>query len=184
MDTIDLDIGEIAAVITVLGALAAILSADDGGGSTRPVIDIPANFGQSGDSGSNSDTDDSTSGWDGDSPATEPADETNTDPTSGEWQYEDPEDNPNSSQYEDPNLDFGDATPSTDEDDYEFGGATGDNPTGTDSGTDGSTGGASPGDTTTGGTTPVGDTGVSYDDVASVGDHLAGSTDEWVGGLW
>ena len=56
MDTIDLDVGKIAALITVLGALAAILSTDDGGGSTRPIIDIPANFGQS-ESGSNDDAD-------------------------------------------------------------------------------------------------------------------------------
>jgi hypothetical protein len=54
MDAIDLDFGEIAAIITVLGAVAAVLSTD-GGGSPRPIIDLPANFG--GGSGSNDDVD-------------------------------------------------------------------------------------------------------------------------------
>jgi hypothetical protein len=54
MDAIDLDFGEIAAIITVLGAVAAVLSTD-GGGSPHPIIDLPANFG--GGSGSNDDVD-------------------------------------------------------------------------------------------------------------------------------
>jgi hypothetical protein len=55
MENFELDFGEIAAIITVLGAVAALLF-NDSGGSTRPIIDIPANFGQSG-SGSNDDVD-------------------------------------------------------------------------------------------------------------------------------
>jgi len=192
MDNLELDIGEIAAIITALGALAATLSNDSGGGSARPIIDLPDSFGRE-DSGSDTDTDDSTDEWDGDSSVTEPADETlpegrDGDSTlpDGEWNYED--DNPD---WSEDDFDFGGLPENDTSDSYEWGGATGDDPAGGDAGTDDSTGGASPGDTTTGGTTDPGDTGlvdVGWDDVAGVGDHLAGSTDEWFGrqteGLW
>lgn len=79
MDSIDLDFGEIAAIITVLGAVAALLSSD-GEGSTRPIINLPQNFGtESGsndiDAGAGQTVDDSTPG------ATEGSD--------GEWQVPD-----------------------------------------------------------------------------------------------
>ena len=82
MDNLNLDIGEIAAIITVLGGLAAVLSLDDSGGSTRPIINLPATFGQSGsgsndavDSGAGQTVDESTPG------ATQGSD--------GEWQVPD-----------------------------------------------------------------------------------------------
>ncbi|QGX95007.1 hypothetical protein EI982_09490 [Haloplanus rallus] len=90
------------AVIASLAAVGAVIYAVVGGGDTvQPIVDIPEGFGSS----ESSDNDELT-----DVPGISEPDA--SDPTSGDWQYEDPADNPNNPGGWDP-------------DDYDFGGPNG-----------------------------------------------------------
>jgi hypothetical protein len=198
MDNINLDMTELAALVSVIGAGAAYLSTQGGGSDEQtPVYEIGEGFGED-DGAEGTDETDVSDGLNDSPGITEPD---TTDPSEGDWSFEDPTNNPDSPEYEDPDLDFGDSTPyddgwpdgtdggsdDTTDDGIEWGGPTGSDQAGTgeDRGDDDPASGPSPGDTTTGGTgIGTSEPLIDYDDVAGVGDHLAGSTDEWVGGLW
>jgi len=196
MENIDIGMTELAALVSLIGAGAAYLSAQGGGSDAQaPVFNIGEGFGREDDTEDTDETDAS----DGlvDTPGiTEPDD---TDPDNGDWNYDEPNDNPDSTEgWDGDDYDFGgpDSDGSTDSDDstddgIDWGGPVGsDQPgTGEDTGDDDPASGPSPGDTTTGGSgIGTSDPLIDYGDVAGVGDHLAGSTDEWFGrqteGLW
>jgi len=196
MDNIDIDMTELAALVSLIGAGAAYLSTQDGGSDEQaPVFNIGEGFGREDNGAEDTDETDASDGLT-DSPGI--TDPDTTDPTEGDWNYQDPTNNPDSPEYESPDLDFGDSTPYDDgdsgdstSDGIEWGGPTGSDQAGTgeDRGDDDPSSGPSPGDTTTGGTgIGTSDPLIDYDDVAGAGDHLAGSTDEWFGrqteGLW
>jgi len=101
------DTGSIALVGAAVVAVGAVIYAAVGGDSPRPVINIPSNFG----GGSTTEDDTVTSG---DLTGTDPAETTPDDlqdPADNDWNYEDPSDNPDSNQYEEDELDFGNSDP-------------------------------------------------------------------------
>ncbi|WP_251327920.1 hypothetical protein [Haloplanus pelagicus] len=91
----NIDTTELAAIITVLGAGAAALSAQESGGSTRPIIDIPDSFGQDSDTTDETDEDDLDFGTD---PEPLPDETTDRD----DFDYENPE-----SHWDEEDYDFG-----------------------------------------------------------------------------
>jgi len=100
------DNSDMIAVVASLAAVGAVIYAVVGGGtsSARPVFNIPSGFGQS------DPTEDDTV-TSGDLSGSEPADTTPDDlqdPSSNDWNYEDPSENPDNSDTE---LDFGNANP-------------------------------------------------------------------------